>query len=284
MPQSKVLFVFLSAYHPSRWHYRQILMRQCLRDLVDYKFVFGDEPFPGDRERCGIPDNKILHAPGSDQKEYLHLKVKAACEFALENGYSYLMRCTDDCWVYPDRILAAGLEAFDLAGAFSCNFKLGGTFSIPMARMNYAHGGCGIWLSRKAMQMITDTPWDPHHLDSWPPQIDVGFGIKFPKPTWLWDDHFIGEVLQGNLAYDDPLRDQPWAAYQANGISCYADEMLFWNDEPMRPLTIHDPGVHKENDKSINAVTRQIRHRNIAAAMAAARVPAAEIEKVTGGD
>lgn len=285
MLQSKILLVFLTAYHPSRWHYRQVLLAQCLKNSpIPYKFVFGDEPFPGDRQRCGIADDDIIHAPGSDEKKFLHLKVQAACRFALDNGYSYLMRCTDDCWVYPDRILKAGLENFDLAGSFSCKFSLGGTFKTWLKYLNYAHGGCGIWLSRKAMEMIVAAKWDEHYLDSWPSQIDLGFGISYPRMPWLWDDHFIGEVLQGNLAYDDPLRSQPMMTYSANGISVFDDQMLFWDDEPSRPLTIHDPGVHKPNSGAMNTVERQIRHRNIATAMRAARVPEKEIAEVASAD
>lgn len=284
MAAFKFGIIVLTAHHPSRWHYREILRAQCLKDCkalgIPYKFVFGDPVRPGDWDVTDLREEEILHAPGSDQKKFLHLKDQAGMKWGLDLGLNAVMRITDDCWIYPDRILKAGLESFDLAGAFSCNFKLGGTFSIPFSRINYAHGGCGIWLSRKAAQMIVDTPWDEHYLDSWPANVDVGFGLTIPRPEWYWDDHFCGEVLQGNLAYDDPLRDQPWAAYQANGISCYADEMLFWNDEPMRPLTIHNPGVHKPNSNAFDTVKRQIRHRNIAAAMAAARVPKEQIASV----
>jgi hypothetical protein len=267
MPQSKILLGFLSAYHPSRWHRRQILLEQCLKNSpIPYKFVFGDEPYPGDRERCGIPDDVLLHAPGSDLKKYLHLKNYALFDYALSNDFDFCLRCCDDCWVYPERIAKAGLEIFDYAGHFPCKFKLGGTFSIPFRYMNYAHGGCGVWFSRKAMRMILDTEWDEHYLDSWPEKIDVGFGVQFPKPSWLWDDHFFGEVLQGNLAYDDPMREQPWEAYTANGISVFEDEMLFLNDEPQRPLTIHDPGVHKPNEHTMDELVEQLRKQNVTAA------------------
>src|ERR1019366_5036247 len=177
----KVVLGILTAYHPSRWHRRQILRNQCLKDCpIPYRFVFGDQPYPGDRERCGIPDEEILHAR---------------------------------------------LEAFDYAGHFPCKFKLGGTFSLPFRYMNYAHGGCGVWLSRKAMEMILAAGWDEHYLDSWPEKISVGFGLQYPRPPKFWDDHWIGEVLQGSLPYDDPLRDQPWEAYTRNGIAVYEDQM-----------------------------------------------------------
>jgi len=283
--QPKTLLGFLTAYHPSRWHRRQILREQCLkRSPLPYKFVFGDETAENDRLRCGIPDYEILHAPGSDAKKYMHLKDLALFRYALDHDYDYCLRCCDDTWVVPDRIVKAGLEQFDYAGNFPCKFKLGGTFSVPMARMNYAHGGCGIWLSRKAMQIIVDTPWDEHYLDSWPEKIDVGFGIKYPRLDWLWDDAFIGEALQGNLGYADPLRDQPWAAYSANGVSVYEDEMLFFQDEPTRALCIHDPGVHKPNSDEMDEVIEQARQRNRGAWMAGAVLSVDErVEVGTGG-
>lgn len=260
----------MTAYHPSRWHRRQILREQCLKNCgVPYKFVFGDEPFSGDRERCGIPDEEILHALGSDAKKFMHLKDQAFFRYALEQGHSHCLRICCDTWVTVDRVLKAGLESFDLAGNFPMNFKLGGTFTVPWARMSRPHGGCGIWLSRKSMEILAADEWNEHYLESWPEQIDVGFGIKYGlADRWLWDDFWIAEALQGNLAYDDPLRDQPWAAYVARGISVYADDMLFYNDEPMRPICIHDPGVHKPNDSSMDDVIEQAKQRNIAASAA----------------
>src|ERR1019366_2846114 len=187
-------------------------------------------------------------------------------QWALSEGATHALRIMDDTWVYPDRVLNAGLEAFDYAGHFPCKFKLGGTFSLPFRYMNYAHGGCGVWLSRKAMEMILAAGWDEHYLDSWPEKISVGFGLQYPRPPKFWDDHWIGEVLQGSLPYDDPLRDQPWEAYTRNGIAVYEDQMLFLNDEPQRPITIHDPGVHKPNDHTMDELMDQMRKMNVAMA------------------
>ena len=281
----KLAVIVLTAHHPSRWHYRQILREQCLKNCgVPYKFVFGDPIHESDWGLTGLRDEEVLHSPGSDLKENLVLKNQAGMRWALEQGASHTLRIMDDTWTYVDRVLKAGLQPFDLAGNFPMKFKLGGIFSVPFSRMCYPHGGCGIWLSRKSMELLVADEWNPDYLKAWPEKMDVGNGIAIKTPSTLWDDMWLGEVLQGNLAYDDPLRDQPWAAYQANGISVYDDENLFSQGEPELPICIHDPGVHKENSAEVRSMERQIRHRNIAAAMAAARVPAAEIEKVTGGD
>jgi hypothetical protein len=280
MAPFKLAIIILTAHHPSRWHYRQILREQCLKNCnVPYKFVFGDAPHD-DWGATGLRDEEIIHAPGSDLKEHLVLKNQAGMRWALSIGASHVIRIMDDTWTFVDRVLKAGLEQFDLAGNFPLKFKLGGIFSIPFLRMIYPHGGCGIWLTRKSMEMLVADKWNPDYLKSWPQQMDVGNGLSLKTPVTLWDDMWVGEVLQGNLAYDDPLRDQPWAAYQANGISVYDDENLFSQGEPNLPICIHDPGVHKENAGEISAIERQIRHRNIAQAMRAARVPEAEIKEV----
>lgn len=265
---SKILLGFLTAHHPSRWHRRQILRHQCLKNSpLPFKFVFGDAP-NGDWSNTGVPEEEILRSLGSDDKKFLHLKDQALFRYALSEGFDYVLRCCDDTWVYPDRILRAGLEPFDYAGAFPCKFKLGGTFSLPFLRLNYAHGGCGVWLSRKAMELLVADTWDENYLDSWPEKIDLGFGIKYSRPSWYWDDHWIGEVLQGNLSYSDPLRLQPWQSYTANGIAVLEDEMMFWNDEPERPLTIHDPGVHKPNVAEFDEIVEEGKRKGVAMAMA----------------
>jgi hypothetical protein len=264
----KVVLGILTAHHPSRWHRRQIALCQFLKDCpIPYKFVFGDAPYPGDWNRTGIPDEDILYAPGSDSKDFMPLKNLAFFKWALDQGATHALRICDDTWVYVDRVLKAGLAAFDLAGHFPCKFKLGGTLSLPFLRMNYPHGGCGVWLSRKSMEMLVESGWNENYLDSWPDPIDVGFGVKYPKPPKFWDDHWLGEVLQGNLSYDDPRRNQPWEAYTQNGIALLEDAMLFENSEPQRPLCIHDPGVHKPNDHTMDELMEQIRKRNVTAAL-----------------
>jgi hypothetical protein len=266
MPAFKLVIAVLTAHHPSRWHRRQVAKQNFLKDCpIPYKFVFGDAVRVGDWDYTGLRDEEILHAPGSDAKDHLPLKNQAAFRWALEQGADAIIRVMDDTWLNVDRMLKAGLEQFDLAGAFPMKFKLGGTFSVPWLRMGYPHGGCGIWLSRKSMEMLVADVWDPDYLKSWPERMDVGWGITYPTPKIFWDDHWVGEVLQGNLAYDDPLRSQPWAAYTANGISVFEDEFLFYNDEIERPLTVHDPGVHKIQSRDMDDVIEQARQRNLVA-------------------
>ena len=275
---SRILLGYLTAHHPSRWHYRQILRAQCLANSpLPYKFVFGDAP-SGDWSNTGLDDEEILRAPGSDHKKFLHLKDKALFEYALANDFDFCFRGCDDSWTYPDRILNAGLEAYDLAGNFPCKFILGGTLQRPFAYWSMPHGGTGMWLSRKAMKMIVDTPWDEHYYDSWPEELDIGYGLTLPKPAWLWDDNFIAEALQGCLAWDDPLRRDPWATYSARGLSVLDDQLLFVNDDPSRPLAIHDPGRTKPNESRFDDLMKHVKRRNVEQA------EAARAQEVPNGD
>jgi hypothetical protein len=269
MKSPSVVAAILTAHHPSRYHYRQIAKAQFLVDSpIPYKFVFGDPVRDGDWDCTGVDDDEILHAPGSDDKRYLHIKDQAACRWALDLGAQFLWRAMCDTWWYPERILAAGLEAYDVAGNWPCRLRLGGTFSVPFCYYSAMHGGTGIWLSRKAMKMIVEAEWREDYYDSWPDELDIGYGLKLPKPLWPWDDLWISEVLQGQLAWDDPLRRDPWMPYFAQGLKLYADEDLFQNPDPSRTLSLHDPGRTKKNDDKFDDLMEQIKQKNVAAAQA----------------
>ena len=282
MPPPSVVAAILTAHHPSRYHYRQVARQSFLKDCpIPYKFIFGDAPFPGDWDRTGLRENEIIHASGSDDKHYLHLKNQAACRWALEQGAQFLWRVMDDTWWFGDRILKAGLSAYDYAGNWPCTLRLGGAFRVSMAYYDFFHGGCGIWLSRKMMQRIVNATWRDDYLAAWPNDLNIGFGLTVPKLDHPWDDFWISEVIRGQLAWDDPLRMSPLDSYNAAGITIFEDCQLFLDDDPERCLSIHDPGVVKRTGERFASLERQIRHKNIAAAMRAARVPA---EEVPSGD
>lgn len=280
MPRSRILLGIITAHHPSRWWYRVGARNTFLRNSpLDHIFVFGNPPLPN---WVAERESDELWVDCDDRKEYMYYKVQALCRYALDNGYQYLFRCCDDTQLYPDRLRDAGLEPFDYAGQMPCKFSLGGTFKTWFkGGFDYMHGGTGIWLSRKAMQMIVSDKLDSIVCDM-PEQSDVGFGLTVKGHRVWWDDLRIGEVLKGMIPWNSPARDQPVLAYQQNGIAVFEDELLFFESDISRPLAVHDPGVVKKNDASFDALKRQIRHRNIAQAMRAARVPEAEIKEVSG--
>jgi hypothetical protein len=280
--RSNILLGIITAHHPSRWWYRVGARQTFLSSsALDHVYVFGRAPLPN---WVAQPEPDELWVDCDDRKEWMYHKVQALCKYALDAGYSYLFRVCDDTQLFPDRIAKAGLESFDYAGQMPCKFSLGGTFKTWFrGGFDFMHGGTGIWLSRKAMQMIVDDRMDSCVCDM-PAQVDVGFGLTTAGHKVWWDDLRVGEVLKGMLPWDSPVRNEPVLAYQRNGIQVFEDSDLFYESDPSRPLAIHDPGVSKNNGGRLDGLKRQIRHRNIAQAMAAARVPAAEIAEVANAD
>ncbi len=279
--RSSILLGIITAHHPSRWWYRVGARQTFLKtSALDHIYVFGRPPVP---DWPVEPEPDELWADCDDRKEHMYYKVQALCRYALDAGYPYLFRCCDDTQLFPDRIASANLEAFDYAGQMPCKFSIGGTFKTWFkGGFDFMHGGCGIWLSRKAMQMIADDKLESVVCDM-PAMVDVGFGLTTPGHKVWFDDLRIGEVLKGLLPWDSPIRNEPVLAYQKNGISVFEDSDLFYESDPSRPLAIHDPGVTKKVGGRFDSLQRQIRHRNIAAAMKAARVPDVEIEEVKSG-
>jgi hypothetical protein len=266
MSRSKILMGILSAHHPSRWWYRAGARQTYLRNSpLDHVFVFGRPGYIEEADKY----KDCLMVDCDDHKECMYYKDQALCRYALDRGYNFCFRACDDTLLFPERILKAGLESYDYGGQIPCKFSLGGAFKVWMhGGFDYMHGGTGIWLSRKAMQMIADDRLESIECDM-PAKVDVGMGIMMKGHSVWWDDLRIGEVLKGNLPWDSPLRSNPLDAYMRNGIVVFEDSDLFLNPDPERPLAVHDPGVHKPNSDEWDAVIEQIKQRNVAIAMAA---------------
>jgi len=263
---SRILIGILSAHHPSRWWYRSNARRTFLKGSdLNHLFVLGQPPvsdWPYEREE------DELWVDCDDRKEYMVYKDQALFQYALDNGYTHVLRCCDDTFLFPDRIIKAGLESYDYGGQMPCKFSLGGAFKVWFGGpFSYMHGGCGIWLSRKAMKMLVADRLDSIECDM-PEQVDVGMGLKTKGHRIWWDDLWIGEVLKGRLHWDSPLRNDPLSAYTRMGISIFEDEQLFSNPDPERCLTLHDPGVHKINSREMDGLMEQIKRRNIQQAQA----------------
>ena len=81
---------------------------------------------------------------------YLGLPWKTieSLRWALERDYDYVFRIFVDTYAFPDRLLKCGFEKHDFMGwsfdCISCAAHPDKTHSCPL-------GGCGYWMSRKAM-------------------------------------------------------------------------------------------------------------------------------------
>ena len=155
----RVLIAFITAHHPSRVSHVTSQRERMQGSPLPYKFVYGDvKTQAGVSERAPLADE--LFFPVNDTKEYMVQKNKAIFRWALENGYDYVFRACDDSIVYPERIIQhfEVLAKHDYAGTMCGYGKLAGTPPgegiFALRYLDYMHGGVGIWLSAKAMNLL----------------------------------------------------------------------------------------------------------------------------------
>jgi hypothetical protein len=102
---------------------------ESVNNLCDIVFFTG--------EVLGVPDNY----------EDLPIKVQAICKWALLRNYDFMLKVDSDTYVWLDRILASGFEQHDYSGW---------TGGKAAAKDEYASGGAGYWLSKRAMQIVAE--------------------------------------------------------------------------------------------------------------------------------
>lgn len=239
MPE--ILIGIITAHHPSRTFYRECSRNTWLKDCpVDHIFVLGDAP---QREEEGDEEGPWLVVDCPDDRKHMVLKNQGLFKYALSNDYDFCFRVCDDTQVNPERLMKSNLELYDYAGAMTAKFRFG-PVHVPIRYLDYMQGGCGIWLSRKAMEMLVADEWKGP-IRHFPPNIDMGFDFKATIDDHDWDDRWIGEVLKGNLAWDDPKRLIPYLAYHLNGINIHEDELMFYHDDRSIQVSVHDPGQPK---------------------------------------
>ena len=229
----KILIGFLSAHHNSRAVHVHAQRARMKNSPIDYKFVFGNpltqtEPC---MNRYPLKD-ELRFDNVDDRKEFLVDKDKALFKYALDNGYDFCFRACDDTIVYPERILQnlELLAQHDYAGTMCGYGMLPGHGIFTLKYLDYMHGGVGIWLSKKAMEMLLADNWKGPWSSPYSKQIELTPGYFF-KGSWniYWDDLWIGEVLKGNLNYNDPRRD---AIYQNFLVSVLDSPELFASNNP----------------------------------------------------
>jgi hypothetical protein len=233
----KILIAFLTAHHSSRAPHVAAQRERMTGSTVDYKFIYGAAS--GQQEaipmRGPLPDELFFDC--DDTKAYMVLKNKAIFQWALEHGYDYVFRACDDSIVYPERILQNFdlLAKHDYAGTMCGYGKMAGTKAgegiFVLRYLDYMHGGVGIWLSTKAMKMLLMDNWKGPYSSPYSNSVELTPGYHFPGAwgTCYWDDLWIGEVLKGNLNYNDPRRNNVYMNYL---VHVYDDPTLFASNTP----------------------------------------------------
>jgi hypothetical protein len=130
----------------------RIAYQKCLRETwiplvkgADVRFFLG----PSDRQ----PEADEVFLCCDDSYQGLPSKVRAIAQWALENGYDWVLKCDDDVVMIPDKVLSSGFQYHDFSGHRN-DVR---TFPVP-------YGFC-YWLSRRAMQLVVDAPLPPDNND-----------------------------------------------------------------------------------------------------------------------
>lgn len=127
------------------------------------------------------PDEILFSAP-YDFK-HLPFKVREIFRWASLQEYDYIFKVDTDTYVDVPRLLASGFNQADYIGT-----------PFAVGDLNYASGGAGYWLSRRAYSLLLDAPisipWD----DIWVGQnlhaqgihlhVDTRYNVCSPHNFW----------------------------------------------------------------------------------------------------
>jgi hypothetical protein len=217
---ARVLVGIITAHHPSRKEHIE-KMREQLKTKgcpFIYRFIYGDINTQNVLCESRPPKEDELFLAANDTKPFMVEKCKALFQWALDHGFTHVLRICDDTLFWPDRLMKniALLVQHDYAGTM-CGYATiaslpGSVFTLRY--LDYMHGGVGIWLSAKAMRMLIDDVWKGPYSSPYPNNIEITPG-NWHKGSWgvYWDDLWIGEVLKGNLNFSDPRRNDIYENY-----------------------------------------------------------------------
>lgn len=118
---------------------------ECAAHGLDLRF------FVGRSKTTTWPDDTVVLDCGDSYQE-LPVKVQAARRWAYDRGYDWVVKCDDDVYVRPERLLATvPTDGVHYAG------RVRGPSGLKPAP--YASGFC-YWLDRHALELLLEIPWD----------------------------------------------------------------------------------------------------------------------------
>jgi hypothetical protein len=133
-----------------------------VRYFVGHPDIVSDEVFLG--------EDAIRPESGLKLYPTLPAKTKLLCKWALDAGYDYVFKTDTDTLVNVENLLVSGFANSDYSGGY--NYEETGDF---------ASGGAGYWLSRRAMQNIVDSA-----VVSWAEDLFVSLALREKGifPVW----------------------------------------------------------------------------------------------------
>lgn len=171
---------------------RDTWLKDAIALSVPYKFFFGAGQ--GEPE---LEDSVVLRDVPDD---YGHLtyKTQASLRWAAARDFDFVFRCFADTYVRVDRLMASGFEQYDYMGDFRSE-EGGLTQSEPRIQrptlqqaQNYASGGPGYFLSRRAYSLLLGAPI----LGLWRDDL-------MPYVEDMWVGNILGRHLEIPLKYFD---------------------------------------------------------------------------------
>lgn len=128
-----------------------------------------------------------MHFFYEEPSDYLSLPAKVKWMFHCLSDCEFVFKCDTDSYLSIPRLLASGFENYDYSGWVRSDFN-----------PPYAYGP-GYWVSRKAMQILTQQEW-AHPTDSWAEDVLVGATLARFDIAPHNDDRYshFTPVLPGN--------------------------------------------------------------------------------------
>ena len=140
--------------------------------------------FVGGKQDFVLSDESAVDC--EDDYDSLPYKTREICRWFLKTVYDFVYLCDTDTFVIPNRLIACGFQNYDYSGRFGSTIPMGTTFDYKDSRgsypgiYNWASGGIGYYLSRKAAKIVVET-----------------------EPTIWAEDAYVGQSLGGHIKSGD---------------------------------------------------------------------------------
>ena len=105
-----------------------------------------------------------------DRYEYSGYKERGLCRWALLRGFKFVFSCTTDTFVALERLLASGFEEHDYCGTTD-------------SENTFVGGGPGYWKSRKAVDIVANSPVSHWAADFWVGKVLRERGVAIHKDS-----------------------------------------------------------------------------------------------------
>lgn len=181
----RILLAILSCHSNTHGHDWGSSLREAQRATWLREATVEHRYFLGRGGGTAEADEVWLDVP--DGYDSLPTKSLALIAWAYERDYEFIFKCDDDTYCRSDRLLQSGFETNDYSGFRKVSPWFGGP-------IEFAQGGAGYWLSRKAMaatlvpELKPSITWGPEDLNVARLLRFAGIAVHHdPRYQWTMD-------------------------------------------------------------------------------------------------